>query len=337
MFTTLEFIKPKLVNIENISKTCSRLVLEPLEKGFGYTLGNALRRVLLSSISGYAVTEVEIDGVLHEYSVKNGLLEDIIEVLLNLKKLSIKLDDDREEAILYLNKSGLGPVLASDLTCDHNFYLVNPNHVICNITDANISINMRIYINLGVGYESASSRIRNIKEVNKNIKVGKLFLDAYYSPIERISYKVESTRLKQRIDLDKLIIDVYTNGTIKPEFAIRRAAKILVDQLSSFINLDDKSIKEVKKSKLPFDPILLSLVDDLELTVRSANCLKAESIHYIGDLVQKTEIELLKTPNLGKKSLTEIKNVLLSKGLTLGMKINNWDNNILSKNNFKKG
>ncbi len=336
MFTTLNFIKPKLVNIENISKTCSRLVLEPLEKGFGYTLGNALRRVLLSSISGYAVTEVEIDGVLHEYSVKNGLLEDIIEILLNFKKLSIKLDNDREEAILYLNKNGIGPVLASDITCDHNFHLVNPDHVICNITDANISVNMRIYVNLGVGYVSASSRIKNIKKIDKNIKVGKLFLDAYYSPIERISYKVESTRVKQRIDLDKLVIDVYTNGTIKPEFAIRRAAKILVDQLSSFINLDDQIIKEVKKSKLPFDPILLSLVDDLELTVRSANCLKAESIHYIGDLVQKTEIELLKTPNLGKKSLTEIKNVLLSKGLNLGMKINNWENNILLKNNLKK-
>ncbi len=330
MFSTLNFLKPKLVNIENISKTCSRLVLEPLEKGFGYTLGNALRRVLLSSISGYAVTEVEIDGILHEYSVKDGLLEDIIEVLLNLKRLSIKFNDNREEGVLYLNKSGIGPVLASDITCNHDFYLVNPNHVICNLTNDNVSINMRIYVTLGVGYVSSISRIKSFKELN-NIKVGKLFLDTLYSPIERISYRVESTRVKQRIDLDKLIIDVYTNGTIKPEFAIRKAANILVDQLSSFIDLDDKNIKKVKKNKLPFDPILLSLVDDLDLTVRSANCLKAESIHYIGDLVQKTEIELLKTPNLGKKSLTEIKNILLGKGLSLGMKIKNWDSNLLKK------
>ncbi len=332
MFSTLELLKPKLVNIENVSKTYSRLVLEPLEKGFGYTLGNALRRVLLSSISGYAVTEVEIDGVLHEYSVKSGLLEDIIEVLLNLKKLSIKLNDDREEAVLYLNKNGVGPVLASDITCDYNFDLINPDHVICNLTDKNASINMRIYIRLGIGYVSASSRMKEFKEINDTLKVGRLFIDALYSPIERISYKIESTRVEKRVDLDKLIIDVYTNGTIKPEYAIRQAATILVNQLSSFINLNNKNVKKVKEDKLSFDPILLSLVDDLELTVRSANCLKAESIHYIGDLVQKTEVELLKTPNLGKKSLSEIKNVLLTKGLTLGMKIKNWNSNL----NFKK-
>ncbi len=332
MFSTLEFLKPKLVNIENISKTHSKLVLEPLEKGFGYTLGNVLRRVLLSSISGYAVTEVEIDGVLHEYSVKSGLLEDILEVLLNLKKLSIRLNDDREEAVLFLNKTGVGPVLASHITCDHSFEIVDPNHIICNLTDKDASINMRIYIRLGIGYVSAASRIKEFKEVNDTLKVGRLFIDALYSPIECISYKVESTRVKQRVDLDKLIIDVYTNGSIKPEFAVREAASILVNQLSSFINLNDKSIEKVKKNKLSFDPILLSLVDDLELTVRSANCLKAESIHYIGDLVQKTEIELLKTPNLGKKSLSEIKNVLFSKGLTLGMKIKNWNSNL----NLKK-
>ncbi len=332
MFSTLEFLKPKLVNIENVSKTHSRLVLEPLEKGFGYTLGNVLRRVLLSSISGYAVTEVEIDGVLHEYSVKEGLLEDIIEVLLNLKKLSIRLNDDREEAVLFLNKTGIGPVLASDITSDYSFNIVDPDHIICNLTDKNSSINMRIYTRLGIGYVSAASRIKEFKEVNDTLKVGRLFIDALYSPIERISYKVESTRVKQRVDLDKLIIDVYTNGSIKPEFAVREAASILVDQLSSFINLNDKNIEKVKKNKLSFDPILLSLVDDLELTVRSANCLKAESIHYIGDLVQKTEVELLKTPNLGKKSLSEIKNVLLTKGLTLGMKIKNWNSNL----NFKK-
>ncbi len=336
MFSTLEFLKPKLVNIENISKTCSRLILEPLEKGFGYTLGNSLRRVLLSSIPGYAVTEIEIDGVLHEYSVKNGILEDIIEIILNFKKLSIKLNDNKEEAILFLNKSGVGPVLASDITCDNSFYLSNPNHVICNITDENVSINIRIFVQLGRGYTPASLRVKEFKNVNENLKVGRLYIDSFYSPIERISYKVESTRVEQRTDLDKLIIDIYTNGTIKPECAIRKAANILVDQLSSFINLDDKNIKEVKKSKLPFDPILLSLVDNLELTVRSANCLKAESIHYIGDLVQKTEIELLKTPNLGKKSLTEIKNVLLSKGLTLGMKIKDWNSNLILKDSLDK-
>ncbi len=324
MFSEIIFLKPKLVNIINVSKNCSRITLEPLERGFGYTLGNALRRILLSCIPGYAVTEVEIKNVLHEYSFQDGVLEDITEIILNLKRLFVRLDDNKDEAFLYLKKRGIGPVFASDIVCDQNIYIADPNYIICNLTDVNSYINMKIRVQLGKGYVSASSRINNIKKKNDNLLVGKLLIDALYSPIERISYKVESTRVGQQTDLDKLIIEIETNGTIKPDIAVRKAATILVDQLSSVVYLNDKKFLKVKKKKESFDPVLSLSVDDLELTVRSANCLKAESIHYIGDLVQKTEVELLKTPNLGKKSLTEIKNILFSKGLMLGMKLKNW-------------
>lgn len=314
-----EFLKPHLVNIEQISSTHAKVTLEPLERGFGHTLGNALRRILLSSMPGCAVTEVEIDGVLHEYSSKEGVQEDILEVLLNLKGLAVKVQN-KDDIILTLTKSGIGPVTAADITHDGDVEIVNPEHVICNLTDKSASINMRIRVQRGRGYVPASARVH----LDDERPIGRLLVDARFSPVDRIAYNVEAARVEQRTDLDKLIIDMETNGTLDPEEAIRRAATILAEQLAAFVDLRDVRQPEVKEEKPEFDPILLRPVDDLELTVRSANCLKAETIHYIGDLVQRTEVELLKTPNLGKKSLTEIKDVLASRGLSLGMRLENW-------------
>ena len=315
-----EFLKPHLVNIEQISLTHAKVTLEPLERGFGHTLGNALRRILLSSMPGCAVTEVEIDGVLHEYSSKEGVQEDILEVLLNLKGLAVKVQN-KDDIVLTLTKSGIGPVIAGDITHDGDVEIVNSNHVICHLTDKNASINMRIRVQRGRGYVPASARVHTQDD---DRPIGRLLVDARFSPIDRIAYNVEAARVEQRTDLDKLVIEMETNGTIDPEEAIRRAATILAEQLDAFVDLRDVRQPEVKEEKPEFDPILLRPVDDLELTVRSANCLKAETIHYIGDLVQRTEVELLKTPNLGKKSLTEIKDVLASRGLSLGMRLENW-------------
>lgn len=316
-----EFLKPHLVDIEQISSTQAKVTLEPLERGFGHTLGNALRRILLSSMPGCAVTEVEIDGVLHEYSSKEGVQEDIIEVLLNLKGLALKLQNNKDDVFLTLNKSGIGPVVAADIAQDNDVEIANPEHVICHLTDEKASINMRIRVQRGRGYVPASNRVHNAEEERP---IGRLLVDACYSPVDRIAYNVEAARVEQRTDLDKLVIELETNGTLDPEDAIRRAATILAEQLEAFVDLRDIRQPEVKEEKPEFDPILLRPVDDLELTVRSANCLKAETIHYIGDLVQRTEVELLKTPNLGKKSLTEIKDVLASRGLSLGMRLENW-------------
>ncbi|QCI24004.1 DNA-directed RNA polymerase subunit alpha [Buchnera aphidicola (Macrosiphoniella sanborni)] len=314
------FLKPRLVDIEQISMTHTKVTLEPLERGFGHTLGNALRRILLSSMPGCAVTEVQIDGVLHEYSTKEGIQEDILEILLNLKGLAIKVHG-KDEAFLTLNKSGIGPVTARDIIHDSDVEIIKPEHIICNLTYEKASINMRIKVQRGRGYVPAASRIHIEEDVRP---IGCLLLDACYSPIDRISYNVEAARVEQRTDLDKLVIEMETNGTIDPEEAIRRAATILSDQLEAFVDLRDVREPEIQEEKPEFEPILLRPVDDLELTVRSANCLKAESIHYIGDLVQRTEVELLKTPNLGKKSLTEIKDILASRNLSLGMRLENW-------------
>ncbi|WP_422667386.1 DNA-directed RNA polymerase subunit alpha [Buchnera aphidicola] len=314
------FLKPRLVDIEQISETHTKITLEPLERGFGHTLGNALRRILLSSMPGCAVTEVEIDGVLHEYSTKEGIQEDILEILLNLKSLAVKLYG-KDEAILTLIKSGISSVIAADIVHDADVEIIKPEHVICHLTDISSSINMRIKVKRGRGYVPASSRIH----IEDSIRpIGCLLVDACYSPIDRISYNVEAARVEKRTDLDKLVIEMETNGTIDPEEAIRRAATILAEQLEAFVDLRDIRTPEVKDEKPEFEPILLRPVDDLELTVRSANCLKAEAIHYIGDLVQRTEVELLKTPNLGKKSLTEIKDILASRNLSLGMRLENW-------------
>ena len=314
-----EFLRPRLVDIETISATRAKVTLEPLERGFGHTLGNALRRILLSSMPGCAVTEVEIDGVLHEYSSKEGVQEDIIEILLNLKGLAIKLEG-KDEAVLTLTKSGEGPVTAADIQHDGDVEIANPAHVICHLTGDG-SISMRIKVEMGRGYVPASAR-RDAEEEDRAI--GRLLVDASFSPVVRIAYDVDSARVEQRTDLDKLVLDMETNGTLDPEEAIRRASTILAEQLDAFVELRDVTEVEPKEEKPLFDPILLRPVDDLELTVRSANCLKAEAIQYIGDLVQRAEVELLKTPNLGKKSLTEIKDVLASRGLSLGMRLENW-------------
>ncbi len=314
-----DFLTPQLIQVEEFDPCHSKVVLEPLERGFGHTLGNALRRILLSSMPGCAVEEVEIDGVVHEYSTIEGVREDVIEILLNLKGIAIVLNTN-DEAVLTLSKKGQGEVTAGDIELDHNVEIVNPEHVIANL-NKNGELNIRMTVRKGRGYAPADSRISDDDETRS---VGKLLLDASYSPVTRVSYSVENARVEQRTDLDKLILDLKTNGTIDPEEAIRRAATILQHQLAVFVDLQSEVISEPEEHEDEIDPILLRPVDDLELTVRSANCLKAEDIYYIGDLIQRTEVELLKTPNLGKKSLTEIKDVLATRGLSLGLRLENW-------------
>lgn len=314
-----EFLTPRVITVDEKSTTRALVTLEPLERGFGHTLGNALRRILLSSMPGFAITEVQIDGVLHEYSTIEGVQEDVIEILLNLKDVAVILNG-KDEAELTLSKSAPGVVTAGDITLDHDVEISNPDHVICNITGGS-GISIKLLISRGRGYSPADSRS---SEEDETRAIGRLQLDATFSPIRRVAYVVESARVEQRTDLDKLVLDLETNGTIDPEEAIRRAATILQQQLAVFVDLESEREAEAVVEEDEVDPILLRPVDDLELTVRSANCLKAENIYYIGDLVQRTEVELLKTPNLGKKSLTEIKDVLASRGLSLGMRLDNW-------------
>ena len=319
MTSATSLLRPHNLVVENAGERRARVVLEPLERGFGHTLGNALRRVLLSSIPGAAVTEVEIDGVLHEYSTIEGVQEDVVEILLNLKDVAVRLHNV-EQTTVHLSRKGRGPVTAGDITTDHNVEVVNPDLIICTLTK-DVSLSMRLKIARGVGYEAASTRRMPEDEARP---IGRLQIDATYSPIRRVAYAVESARVEQRTDLDKLVLDIETNGAIEPEGAVRYAASILVDQLSAFADLKGTDMPALERATASFDPVLLKPVDDLELTVRSANCLKAENIHYIGDLVQRTETELLKTPNLGRKSLNEIKEVLSQRGLALGTKIDNW-------------
>ncbi|MDX1492190.1 MAG: DNA-directed RNA polymerase subunit alpha [Pseudohongiellaceae bacterium] len=314
-----DFLTPQLIKVEEYDQCHSKVVLEPLERGFGHTLGNALRRILLSSMPGCAIEEVEIDGVVHEYSTIEGVQEDVIEILLNLKGVAVILNG-QDEAVITLNKKGAGAVTAGDIELGSDIEIVNPDHVIANL-NANGELNMRLTVRKGRGYSPADSRQGADDETRA---VGKLFLDASYTPVTTVSYSVESTRVEQRTDLDKLIIDLRTNGTIDPEEAIRRAATILQHQLAVFVDLQSQVAAAPEEPEDEIDPILLRPVDDLELTVRSANCLKAEDIYYIGDLIQRTEVELLKTPNLGKKSLTEIKDVLATRGLSLGLRLENW-------------
>lgn len=314
-----DFLTPRHIDVQENSATRAKVTLEPLERGFGHTLGNALRRILLSSMPGCAIVEAEIEGVLHEYSAIEGVQEDVIEILLNLKGVAIKMHG-RDEAVLSLSKQGLGVVTAADIHLDHDIEIVNPDHVIAHLSDAG-SLNMKLKVRRGRGYEPADARISDDDESRS---IGRLQLDATYSPVFRVSYVVESARVEQRTDLDKLVLDLETDGTLDPEEAIRRAATILQQQLAVFVDLEGDKEPEPEEIEEEIDPILLRPVDDLELTVRSANCLKAENIYYIGDLIQRTEVELLKTPNLGKKSLTEIKDVLASRGLSLGMRLDNW-------------
>jgi DNA-directed RNA polymerase subunit alpha len=316
-------LKPRLVEVVSKSPNHSRIIIEPLERGFGHSLGNALRRVLLSTIPGCAVTDVEIEGVLHEYTTIEGVQEDVIDILLNLKKLAVVLHS-RDEVELTLAKNGAGCVTAADISLPHDVDIINPDLVIANLTQAGV-LNMKIRVRRGRGYEPVSFRKSNAEH---GLAVGALQLDASYSPIVKVAYQVESTRVEQRTNLDKLIIELETNGTVDPEETIKLAATILHDQLSVFVDFEKVKPQpedvKVGEEEPPFDPVLLRPVDDLELTVRSANCLKAENIFYIGDLIQRTEVELLKTPNLGKKSLTEIKDILALKGLSLGMRLENW-------------
>ena len=314
------FLKPRIIDVQNISPYHAKLTMEPFERGYGHTLGNALRRTLLSSMPGYAATEVRIAGVLHEYSTLDGVQEDVVDILLNLKGIVLKLHN-RDEALLSLKKSGEGAVTAGDIEPMHDVEIVNPDHVIAHLA-AGGKLDMQIKVEQGRGYIAATTR-KSVGDEGRS--VGSILLDASFSPVRRVSYAVEAARVEQRTDLDKLIVDVETNGAIDPEEAVRYAARILVEQLSVFAELKGMPAQiEDTRKQTQIDPILLRPVDDLELTVRSANCLKAENIYYIGDLIQRTETELLKTPNLGRKSLNEIKEVLASRGLTLGMKLENW-------------
>jgi DNA-directed RNA polymerase subunit alpha len=315
-------LKPKTINVEQLSTNRAKVTLEPFERGYGHTLGNALRRVLLSSMTGHAPTEVTIAGVVHEYSSIDGVQEDVVNMLLNLKGVVFKLHN-RDEVTLSLRKDGEGLVTAADIQTPHDVEIVNPSHVIATLS-AGAKLDMQIKVEKGRGYVPGSLR----RNDDQSRSLGRIVLDASFSPVRRVSYTVESARVEQRTDLDKLVLEIETNGSIGPEEAVRASAKILVEQLAVFAQLEGVELSAfdapAQRSSQQFDPILLRPVDELELTVRSANCLKAENIYYIGDLIQRTENELLKTPNLGRKSLNEIKEVLASRGLTLGMKLENW-------------
>jgi DNA-directed RNA polymerase subunit alpha len=313
-----EMLTPRNIDVTSYNATHAKVVLEPLERGFGHTLGNALRRILLSSMTGCAIVEAEIDGVEHEYSTIEGVQEDVMEILLNLKGVAVVMEG-RDETTVTLNAKGPGPVTAADIEVDSHVEIINPEHVIANLSDKT-SLNMQLRIVRGRGYQPSDARIND----EENSTIGRLQFDASFSPIFKVSYSVENARVENRTDLDKLVLELETNGTIDPEEAIRRAATILQQQMAVFVDLQGETAAEPEEKEEEIDPILLRPVDDLELTVRSANCLKAESIYYIGDLIQRTEVELLKTPNLGKKSLTEIKDVLAFRGLSLGMRLENW-------------
>lgn len=314
---TNELLKPRVVDVQVTDECHAKVVLEPLDRGFGHTLGNALRRILLSSIPGCAIVEVQIEGVLHEYTAIEGVHEDVVDILLNLKGVAVVMHE-RSDATLSLYKKGPGVVTAGDIAVDHNVEIINKEHVIAHLTEQG-KLDMTLKVAKGRGYQPATQR-RNDEER----QIGSLLLDASFSPVRRVAYSVESARVEQRTDLDKLIFDLETNGTVNPEETIRKAAGVLQQQLSVFVDLQGDEQAEPDEVEPEIDPILVRPVDDLELTVRSANCLKAEKIYYIGDLIQRTEVELLRTPNLGKKSLTEIKDVLGTHGLSLGMRLENW-------------
>ncbi|MDH4072045.1 MAG: DNA-directed RNA polymerase subunit alpha [Gammaproteobacteria bacterium] len=314
-----EFLKPRVVKVSPVSDLHAKVTIEPFERGYGHTLGNALRRILLSSMPGAAITEAEIEGVLHEYTSIEGVQEDVVDILLNLKQVAVAMHT-RDTAELRISKKGPGVVTGADIQLDHDVEVMNPGIVIANLTKDG-QLNMVLKVERGRGYRPATQRPSFEEQTGP---IGRLQLDASFSPVQRVTYDVEAARVEQRTDLDKLIIDIETNGTIDPEEAIRRAGSILKDQLSVFVDLQGQDDGARAAAEHHVDPILLRPVDELELTVRSANCLKAENIMYIGDLVQRTEVELLRTPNLGKKSLTEIKEVLEGHGLGLGMHLDNW-------------
>ena len=314
-----DLIKPNKVEFQaGSARTKATLVAEPLERGFGLTLGNALRRVLLSSLRGAAITAVQIDGVLHEFSSIAGVREDVTDIILNVKEIAIRMEGDGPKRMV-VRKAGPGIVTAGDIQTVGDVEILNPDHVICTLDDA-AEIRMEFTVNTGKGYVAAD---RNRSE---DAPIGLIPVDSLYSPVKKVSYKVENTREGQYLDYDKLTMTIETNGSISGEDSIAYAARILQDQLAIFVNFDEPQKENAAEQvqELAFNPALLKKVDELELSVRSANCLKNDNIVYIGDLIQKSEGEMLRTPNFGRKSLNEIKEVLASMGLHLGMEVAEW-------------
>ena len=316
-----ELIRPEKPQIETGTDPLrkARLVAEPLERGFGVTLGNALRRVLLSSLQGAAVTAIQIDGVVHEFSSLEGVREDVVDIVLNIKQLALRMHSEGPKRMM-LKATGPGPVTAGQIEVPHDIEVLNPDHVLCTLDDG-ASVRMELTVQNGKGYVAS--------EANRpeDAPIGLIAVDALYSPVKRVAYRVEPTRQGQSLDYDKLVLEVETNGAVSPVDAVAYASRILQDQLQIFITFDEpkKAVEQADgKPDLPFNPALLKKVDELELSVRSANCLKNDNIVYIGDLIQKTEGEMLRTPNFGRKSLNEIKEVLATMGLSLGMDVPNW-------------
>ena len=314
--SVIDLLVPTEIQVDDTSSTLSKVTLEPLERGFGHTLGNALRRILLSSMPGAAVTDVVIDGITHEYSTIEGVREDVIDILLNIKEMPVKVIEG-DTAEIVLDVTGPCDVLASSFEVPGNVELVDQDFHVASIIDK-VNLKMTLTVKTGRGYEPA-----DLRDDEERI-VGGLRVDASFSPVKRVSYTVDNARFEKRTDLDKLLIELETDGTVDPKMAIEHAATIFQQQLSSFVNLDAIAEQEAKKDQNDFDPLLLRSIEELELTVRSTNCLKAESIFLIGDFIHRSEFDLLKTPNLGKKSLNEIKDVLASKNLSLGMTVENW-------------
>jgi DNA-directed RNA polymerase subunit alpha len=312
-----ELIKPTKLDVNNDGANKAKIVVEPLERGFGLTLGNALRRILLSSLQGGAVSAIKIDGVQHEFSAIPGVREDVIEIVLNIKELAVAVHTELTKT-LYLKAEGPCTVTAAMIETGHDVEIMNPDHIICTL-DAGAKINMELTVTTGKGYVPAAN------STLADAPIGLIAVDAIYSPVKKVSYKVENTRVGQITDYDKLTMIVETNGVVAPVDAVAYAARILQDQLKPFINFDEpESEAEAVQEELPFNKNLLRKVDELELSVRSANCLKNDNIVYIGDLVQKTEAEMLRTPNFGRKSLNEIKEVLTKMGIHLGMETPGW-------------
>ena len=315
-----DLIKPNKLEVivGDDPKRLATLVAEPLERGFGQTMGNSLRRILLSSLQGAAVTAIHVDGVLHEFSSIPGVREDLTDIVLNVKDIAIKMQGEGPKRVV-LKKQGPGPVMAGDIQAINDVVVLNPDLVICTL-DEGAEIRMELTINTGKGYVAAD---RNRAE---DAPIGLIPVDSLYSPVKKVSYRVENTRAGQILDYDKLTMTIETNGGLTPEDAIAYAARILQDQLNVFVNFEEPKREEVSAAipELAFNPALLKKVDELELSVRSANCLKNDNIVYIGDLIQKSEAEMLRTPNFGRKSLNEIKEVLAQMGLHLGMEITGW-------------
>ncbi len=315
-----DLIRPEKPQIElgADSQRKARMIAEPLERGFGVTLGNSIRRVLLSSLQGAAVTSVQIDGVVHEFSSMEGVREDVVDIILNIKQLALRMHSDGPKRMT-LRATGPGVVTAAQIDAPTDIEVLNKNHVICTL-DEGAQVRMEFTVNIGKGYVAA--------ELNRpeDAPIGLIAVDALYSPVKRVAYRVEPTRQGQSLDYDRLVLEVETNGAVSPVDSVAYAARILQDQLQLFITFDEpkKKVTEESKPELPFNPSLLKKVDELELSVRSANCLKNDNIVYIGDLIQKTEGEMLRTPNFGRKSLNEIKEVLTGMGLHLGMDVPNW-------------